>query len=63
MTPWAHILTVDFELAKVQYVADARTRELLESKGLLTPEDRLEDFAEIYNNLIEEIRIELVVHK
>jgi hypothetical protein len=63
MTPWAHILKVDFELAAVQYVADAHTRQLLEAKGLLSPEDRLEDFAEIYNNLIEEIRIELLVHK
>ncbi|MFZ0407760.1 MAG: hypothetical protein WAM11_06585 [Cyanobium sp.] len=63
MTPWAHILEVDFELASVQYVADARTRALLETKGLLAPSDRLEDYAEIYNNLIEEIRIELLVHK
>ena len=63
MTPWAHILGVDFELAAVQYVADVHTRQLLEAKGLLAPADRLEDFAEIYNNLIEEIRIELLVHK
>ena len=63
MTPWAHILNVDFELASAQYIVDARTRELLESKGLLAPGDRLEDFAEIYNNLIEEIRIELIVRK
>lgn len=63
MTPWAHILAVDFELTAVNYVADPRTVGLLQAKGLLNAEDRLEDFAEIFPNLISEIRMELTVHK
>lgn len=63
MTPWAHILGVDFELASVQYVADPRTEALLRERGLLRPEERPEAFAEIFANLIAEIRMELRVHK
>lgn len=63
MTPWAHILGVDFELDSVQHVADPRTEALLRERGLLRPEDRPEDFAEIFANLIAEIRIELRVRK
>jgi hypothetical protein len=63
MTPWAHILGVDFELASVAYVADPRTEALLRERGLLRASDRAEDFAEIYANLIAEIRIELRVRK
>ncbi len=63
MTPWAHILAVDFELTSLNYVADPRTVGLLQAKGLLNAEDRLEDFAEIFPNLISEIRMELTVHK
>lgn len=63
MTPWAHILGVDFELASVQYVADPRTEALLRERGLLRPEDRPEDFAEIFANLIAEIRMDVRVRK
>ncbi len=63
MTPWAHILGVDFELASVRYVADPRTEHLLRERGLLRPDDKAEDFAEIFANLIAEIRIELRVRK
>lgn len=63
MTPWAHILGVDFELASVEYVADAHTETLLRERGLLRPDDKAADFAEIFANLIAEIRIELRVRK
>ena len=63
MTPWAHILGVDFELVSAQYVADPRTEALLRERGLLRADDRAEDFAEIYANLIAEIRIVLRVRK
>ena len=63
MTPWARILGVDFELASVQHVADPRTEALLRQRGLLLPDDRAEDFAEIFPNLIAEIRMELRVRK
>lgn len=63
MTPWAHILGVDFELASVEYVADAHTEALLRVRGLLRPDDKAEDFAEIFANLIAEIRIVLRVRK
>jgi SAM-dependent methyltransferase len=63
MTPWAHILGVDFELERVETVADARTEALLRERGVLRQGDRPEDFAEIFANLIAEIRIELRVRK
>lgn len=63
MTPWATILGVDFALASVDYVADPRTEALLRERGLLRPDDRPEDFAEIYPNLIAEIRMQLRVQK
>ena len=63
MTPWAHILGVDFELAEVQYISDPRTVTLLAAKGLLDPSDRHEEFSEIYPNLIAEIRMQLLVCK
>lgn len=63
MTPWATILGVDFELAAVEYVSDPRTVALLTAKGLLTPQDRHEDWAEIIPNLIAEIRMQVRVRK
>lgn len=63
MTPWAHILGVDFELSRVAYVSDPRTVALLQARGLLDPQDQLEDYSEIYPNLIAEIRIEWLVRK
>ena len=63
MTPWATILGVDFELEQVEYVPDARTVALLSAKGLLKPEDRLEDYAEIIPNLMAEIRMQVRVRK
>ena len=63
MTPWAHILGVDFELASVQYVPDAHSETVLRERGVLRQDDRAEDFAEIFANLIAEIRMELRVRK
>ena len=48
-------LGVDFELASVEYVADAHTEALLRERGLLRSDDKAEDFAEIFANLIAEI--------
>ena len=63
MTPWATILGVNFELADVAYMEDPRTVALLRAKGLLTPEDQLEDWIEIIPNLIAEIRMKVRVIK
>jgi len=63
MTPWAHILAVDFSCLQAEYVPDAGTVATLTARGLLQPGEDPRPLAEIIPNLIEEIRIVLQVHK
>lgn len=62
-TPFATILNVDFDIINLNYVIDNKTFTLLEKKGLITKEDNVVDFINIYNNLIKEIKIKLKVNK
>jgi hypothetical protein len=63
MTPFATILDVDFELASADYITDQGTLRLLKRKGLIDDHDVITDYAEIYPNLIEEIRMVVIVRK
>ena len=63
MTPWAHILAVDFAVEAADYRPDAATVTTLTARGLLQPGEDPQPLAEIIPNLIEEIRISVRVHK
>lgn len=62
-TPFATILDVDFEIIQNQYIIDNNTINLLTEKGIITKDDNILDYINIFNNLVKEIRLKLKVIK
>ncbi len=62
-TAFAHICEVDFELTSIDYIPDRITAAKLEELGLLKESDNLAELAEIFNNLVKEVKMQLIAHK